>query len=253
MNVFKQFVLSLYSPKHIASFRNQGIGKTILYVFLLTLLFIIPSSYNMVVSIKDGISILKDGLEDGLPAFTIHNGKLDSKADTPVSITKGGFEFIVDDTGSMDAEDLTSVNGLALLRDQFVIIINGQEQATDYSMMDGIELTSDDIKGLLDSSTSILTIVLPFIIGFYFIFTAALNFVKISFLAFFGRVFAVTAGLGYRHIWRMTAYSITLPTVFFMIMDMFHTPVPFGSPLGWAVTLIILFLAVKEVKKTFNI
>ena len=38
MNIFKQLIVSLYSPKDIAKFHQQGIGKTILFVFFLTLI-----------------------------------------------------------------------------------------------------------------------------------------------------------------------------------------------------------------------
>ena len=37
MNVFKQLIVSLYSPKDISTFHHQKIGKTFLYVLILTL------------------------------------------------------------------------------------------------------------------------------------------------------------------------------------------------------------------------
>ncbi|WP_174881655.1 DUF1189 family protein, partial [Metabacillus niabensis] len=37
MNIFKQLFTSIYSPRTISTFRFQGIGKTILFVFILTL------------------------------------------------------------------------------------------------------------------------------------------------------------------------------------------------------------------------
>ncbi|QFT89863.1 hypothetical protein FIU87_14460 [Bacillus sp. THAF10] len=42
MNLFSQFIISLYSPKTMATFRFQGIGKTILYIFFLVLVTSIP-------------------------------------------------------------------------------------------------------------------------------------------------------------------------------------------------------------------
>ncbi|MFB5662064.1 DUF1189 family protein [Alteribacillus sp. HJP-4] len=44
MNIFKKFFKSLYSFRTIGSFRFQGIGKTILYVFFLMFIASIPSS-----------------------------------------------------------------------------------------------------------------------------------------------------------------------------------------------------------------
>lgn len=55
MNIFKQLFKSLYSPKDIAFYRFQGIGKTILYVFFLTLLSVIPTVYYFSAAVINGL------------------------------------------------------------------------------------------------------------------------------------------------------------------------------------------------------
>ncbi|WP_146908421.1 DUF1189 family protein, partial [Bacillus paralicheniformis] len=49
-----------------------------------------------------------------------------------------------------------------------------------------------------------------------------------------------------KHLWVMSAYSITLATVFFAIMDALEAVVPSQFLLNWFVNFIILFLAIKE-------
>ena len=82
-----------------------------------------------------------------------------------------------------------------------------------------------------------------------FLFTSALTFVKVSIFAMFGLLFtnSLRLGLSYRHLLRITAYSITLPTIFFTIMAAFHTVVPFGSIINWFVTIVMLYVSLKEV------
>ncbi|MGQ0517969.1 DUF1189 family protein, partial [Bacillus sp. D-CC] len=45
MSIFTQLVKSVYSPKDMALFRFQKIGKTILYIMLLCLITTIPRTF----------------------------------------------------------------------------------------------------------------------------------------------------------------------------------------------------------------
>ncbi|MDO7488130.1 DUF1189 family protein [Peribacillus frigoritolerans] len=50
----------------------------------------------------------------------------------------------------------------------------------------------------------------------------------------------------------MSAYSITLATIFFTIMDAFQAMVPFASIISWFVTLMMLYLSIKETSDNKN-
>lgn len=91
MNIFKQLLKSLYSPKDIAKFRFQGIGKTIFYVFLLTLLSILPTTYHLVTDINMGNEVTKETLKEEVPPFSFENGQLSLDSSTPVII--GSYVF----------------------------------------------------------------------------------------------------------------------------------------------------------------
>ena len=69
MNVFKQLIVSLYSPKDISTFRHQKIGKTFLYVLILTLLSILPSIYHFSTSMVDGVDTIKEIGAKGTPSL----------------------------------------------------------------------------------------------------------------------------------------------------------------------------------------
>jgi len=78
-----------------------------------------------------------------------------------------------------------------------------------------------------------------------------MKFIEISIFALFGLMFKNMIGknLQYRHLWRMAAYSVTLPTIFFTIMAALQTTVLYGFLINWFASLIVLFLAIKEVPK----
>ena len=64
LNIFKQLIVSLYSPKDISSFIKQGIGKTILYVLLLTLISLLPTFYLFNTSVINEIEDLQETLKN---------------------------------------------------------------------------------------------------------------------------------------------------------------------------------------------
>ncbi|MDF1508348.1 DUF1189 domain-containing protein [Robertmurraya sp. DFI.2.37] len=249
MNIFKQLILSIYSPKSIASWRHQGIGKTILFVFLLVLISIIPTSIQISTDIVNGFNVVEQSIDKDIPDFTIADGELISDHDSPVKIEHPDLTVIFDSTGETELNDLDlSINTIALLKNDFAIIIPGS--TTDhfsYSTMD-IALTKGDIANFVNSIDSLLAIAIPILIIFIFLFASAMKFIGISVLALIGiMIYRKGEELKYRHMWRMAAYSIVLPTIFFMIMDIFRTVVPYGFMLNWLVSILVLFLALKEI------
>lgn len=248
LNLFKQFYVSLYSPRDIASFRNQGLGKTILYVFLLSLVAIIPTSYYFNMVIKDGIGTIQETLTTEMPKFEIKNGTLTVEGNQSTVINKNGFTIFVDDTGTLTTNELAdrATNGVALLKSEFVVISSGHIQSSPYSFIEG---NNDTISSWLEDADQLLWIFLIIMSFIIYILIAAFTFLKVTIFSVFGLVFknALAKPLSYAQIWKITAYCLTLPTVFFTIMDSFQATVPFRMSLSWFIIFILLFLTLKEI------
>ncbi len=138
MNIFKQFYKSIYSPKDIAVFRFQGIGKTILYVFFLTLLSVLPSIIYLSTTLATGIDSARTVIGDELPSFSIKDGQLSAKTDVPIKITKDHFTIILDPTGAISENDVRDEgNAFALLKDKFVFASGGQTDTSAYRLCKG--------------------------------------------------------------------------------------------------------------------
>ena len=251
MNIFKQFWLSLYSPKDIAKFRFQGIGKTILYVFLLVLISSLPIFIMTANSVNNGVHAFQNAIENKLPDFEISNGKLHSDSDAPIELTNEDFDIYFDAQGTLSSETiaLKSDNAFALLPTEFVAISNGIVQSQPYSMFEGFELTKDNILQFMGQMDSLLTVILAIIIFFSYIFTAGLKFIEISILALFATLIlnVGTKNLQYRHMWRISAYSVTLATIFFTIMNSMQVTVIGGVFVNWGVSFVMVYLAYKEI------
>jgi hypothetical protein len=252
MNIFKQFYKSTYSPKDIALFRFQGIGKTILFVFFLTLISILPSIIYLSTALTTGIDTARSIVEDELPAFSIKNGQLSAKTEVPITINKDDFSIILDPTGAISENDVKDEgNAFALLKDEFVLASNGRFNSYPYSMLEGLDIKKGDLLNLMDTIDGSKGVIIPIVSVIIFLFSSAASFIEVTILALFGLALKNLLGrkLTYRQLWRMAAYSETLPTLFFTIMAAMKTSVPNSFLINWFVAIIVLYLAINEIPK----
>lgn len=250
MNLFIQMGKSLYSPKDIARYRFQGIGKTILYVFLLILISVLPSAYYTSIGLNEAVTATKETLKTDIPSFKIANGELKAETKEPMFFTKEGFTIIFDPTGAVDHTDLEARDAtFAMLKNEAVLSAGGESNSIPYTLFDKEVLTKADVTKLIDSADSSLPIFIGLLFLAIYIFSSGIKFIEISLLALFGLLLKKLAGknLHYKHLWRIAAYSVTLPTIFFTIMSLLKTVVPYSVMINWFVGSMMILLVIKEI------
>ena len=250
MNIFSQFIKSLYSPKHIALFRLQSIGKTILYAFMLSLLSILPSAIYLSNAIMDGANHMAKALTTEFPAFEIKDGKLLSNEKLPVIIENEVATFHFDSTGTLAANDISDPTGIdfGILRDEFVIAADGEVQTLPYSMVPGLELDNEKASNFIKSAKSSLYIFIGLFILLMYLFTSAIFFLEITLLAYISGIFisAMNRKANFGQQWRISAYSFTLAVTFFTFMNFIQVPVIGDVYVKWFITLMMIYLTIKE-------
>lgn len=254
MNIFKQFGKSLYSPKDVALFRFQGIGKTIGYVFLLMFISTLITSISLGVDFLNWASITNSKMINDLPNFELKNGNLTSELNSPMikEDIESGFTFIFDTTGEVTGSDVLKYpNAIALLKKEAVFVNETEPQRIPYSSFGDITLTKDSIVGFTDKLDSIVLVILPILFIFIYLFQSSLKFIGNSFLALIGLMVAkqMNRKLRYQNLWILSAYAVTIPTLFFAITDALKITIPFAFLLYWATAIIVLYLIVKEIPK----
>lgn len=249
MNVFKQLYASIYSPKLISTFRFQGIGKTILYVFILSLLSTIPTAYHFTSGLIEGLKGFDETLQKDLPTFSIEDGQLTAETDRPVEIRKASFIVILDDTGTYGVEEIEAKqNAIGILQDRFVFAANGQAQSYEYNLMN-FSLSKQDLIEVSKQFNQLLPIVISILIFVMYVFGSFVKFIEVTILALFGLAFknSLQRRLNFKQVFVIAAYATTVATIFFFIMDSLQVAVPSAFLLNWFVHLIVLYLALKEV------
>ncbi|MEH7074058.1 DUF1189 domain-containing protein [Neobacillus drentensis] len=252
MNIFKQLYKSIYSPKDIALFRFQGIGKTILYVFFLSFISILPSVFYLGSALTTGLESAKTIINDQLPDFSIKDGHLSAETKLPVTINNDNFTIILDPTGAISESDVENEgNAFALLKDQFVIAAAGRVDTYPYSMVEGVTIDKGKAVEFINGISGMKWIIIPVAALFIYLLASAGSFIKVTVLALIGLLLKNLLGrkLNYRQLWRMAAYSNTLPVMFFTIMSAINTTVPSSFMINWFVLIIVLSLAINEIPK----
>ncbi|WP_404443694.1 DUF1189 domain-containing protein [Sutcliffiella horikoshii] len=252
MNIFSQFVKSLYSPKAIASFRFQGIGKTILYVFFLVLITSIPMFITFGTSAVKLVNSTEDFLQNETPDFYIQDGEFYADVNEPFIVDEEGFTIILDPDNQLSLNEIHSYGDVVAIQSKEIIFQGaGQTDFVPLSDFQGTEVTKENLLQFMDSVGSAFPIIITVFLVVGYLFFAATKFVQISILGLFGLIIKNSLKrnkLQYRHTWVLSAYAVTLPTLIFTILQASGLELPFSSLISFAVSLFILYLIVKEVK-----
>ncbi|MGD6774523.1 DUF1189 domain-containing protein [Sutcliffiella horikoshii] len=252
MNIFSQFVKSLYSPKAMASFRFQGIGKTILYVFFLVLITSIPMFITFGTSAVKLVNSTEEFLQNETPDFYIQDGEFIADVEEPFIADEQGFTIILDPESELSLDEISSYGEVVAIQSKEIIFKGaGQTDFVPLSDFQGTEVTKENLFQFMDSAGSAFPIIITVLLLVGYLFFGATKFVQISILGLFGLLLKNVLNrnkLHYRHTWVLAAYAVTLPTFIFTLMQASGLVLPFSSLISFAVSLFVLYLIIKEVK-----
>lgn len=249
MNIFSQFVKSLYSPQTIALFRFQKIGKTILYVFLLSFLAFLPNAIHFSYGIVNGLKKLDHIIQTELPSFTIEEGNLSSDNENPIERKSGDYIVVFDNEGMFSKEEIEMrENAIGFLKHELVLVSDGTAQSFDYGLLES-PMTKKDIVNVVGQINDLLPIILSVLLFLLYFGASFAKFIEITILALIAIMFKnkLNKKLNFKQLWTLSAYAITLSTAFFIVMDAVQTAVPFKIYMNWFIHLMILFLTLKEI------
>lgn len=249
----KSWWKSLYSPKDIAVKRFEKIGKSILYVFILSLLSIIPASIYSSQDVNKVAKEFDEIVKTTIPDFEIEDGKLTSSIKKPTTFVHNETYILFDPTGEWEVTELNQYEqSIGLLQEEFAYNIGGTMQTIPYTMLTGVITSKDDFVNFVEKMQSILPILIALIILASYIFSTGIKFIEISIIAMFGLSFTriLNKDLPYRRLWLLSAYSITLAVTFLTLMHLLNITVIYSYFVYWFVSLTMLYLALREIPGT---
>jgi hypothetical protein len=248
MSIFSQFIKSFYSTKHIASYRFQKIGKTMLYVFFLSLLVALPMIYHTYSLANQQMQFFKEVAKEEVPDFEIKNGVLETNNPTQIVKERPTSTFIFDpNVTEIPSTYKNNLFTVAILKDKAIMNTfgNGWEVSYDTLTETVTKQTMENYFQIIEDMKPVLLVV---IILLTYLSACFVQFFYTTIFAALGLLLKGPHRFTYKNVWNMTAYAMTIPAVFFIIMDAFMISIPFPHFLLYSfVTMMILFFTIREI------
>lgn len=250
MKIINQFIKSLYSAKDMASYRFQKIGRSILYVFLLSALASIPLVYQLHTLFSDEFLGIKHIIIEELPDFNIEGGTLQTDDPTPITNYSSTFTFVFDpEATEVDSTVNNSDSFFAILKDRVVLRAATQEETLQFSALGTGTFSKSDTIELFTILEEMYPIFMVIMIVIAFLLTSFLKFLTVTIFGYLATLFSKSSGrtISYKQGWNIIAYTLTIPTVFFFIMDLLGITVPYSTSLQTFIVFFLLFLIIREI------
>ncbi|KHF41844.1 DUF1189 domain-containing protein [Halalkalibacter okhensis] len=247
MNYWEWFYKSFYNRKVIAYSRFRPITTTIGFVLMIIFIASIPYFISLNVTTVSSIQQLNRILENDLPNFYLSDGTLTAE-DEEVYYNEevlDGF-FLIDPYNTLSQKELLQLDeGIALQQREFLFVSNGEIQSISYLLLGLQEVSKEDLSHRISLLLNFLPILLTIITSLLYVALAGLGFISISILAFLALLFKGKRNLEYRHMWLITAHSLTLPVILLYWIDILIYPIPFTAFI--VSTFIIVLAAVTSI------
>lgn len=248
MNIFQQFFKSLYSPATIAKFRMAKIGRTILYVFLLMLIASIPMLVSLTVSMN-ALFQAGDRYIEEMPEFTVTDGTLESDMDEPFINDEEDMTLIFDSTGELSASDVEGYgNVVALLEREMIFVTGGAADRISYQEF-GVNVSKQEIENFYNTLDDLSFLIIAIVLAGFYLFNTALKFIGIFALSVIALLLKRKTAdhLTYKHLWVLSAYAVTLPTILIELLEGSGIFIPFSFVVYWIIAVVMMNLVLKHV------
>ncbi len=238
---FWQSISNFDFYKKVINFKTATVFK-----YLLILLFIASILISLGVSKKvhDFVNEAGDWVIMNLPVIVIIDGVVSVDAKMPIIIKKENFEIIIDTTGQTSSIDESVKQGMLLTKHKLTYK-QSQTQTNTYELSKIKELILD--KNTINRwKKNAFRIAFPLIFVASFIYYAIAKTLQILLFSFLPFVISGAKGLKlkYSQIFKIAAFSLTLPFILAAIVEVFLFRVRFFP------ILFILIYSVYLVKGT---
>ena len=245
-----KFAYSFFNFAAYKEFLVQGLGKSILYLFLVTLIFSTITNINVIAKFNSEISIIQATFIHSAPNFELKNGLLSVDSDEPIYYKHDGEQLIVDTSGKTNKSLLDSYSdGIYINSDEITIRQNYSTiqtlQFTDFSEFDLTNKTLQSSLSILKSIFPIILLILDPILsflvnlisGFLILGPLSLNISSI-----------MGVKLKYSKACILSFYAMTLPLLLESLLEISGIDLPVFFVIFYIVALIYCGLAIKKIK-----
>lgn len=242
------FKISLFSPSNYKKLLKLGIGRIVLYLFILSIIVGVPNSISQAMIFSKEQRVLVNSLENEEYSFEIKEGILNYKS-SPTKIDMGQYIFYIDANKELkDIESLRNIlihkdYSVAILKDGIAADFNGEKMKITYTDNGLVALNNKELIEVVKFMNIIIYIgIFIYIIAIFI--GAIIDAILLSFLAFI-IIRAQRIKLTYDSILKLSICSMTLPIII--------TIVSISGSIGMFIGGAYLFLAINNIKRDIYI
>lgn len=254
MNFFKKIIKSTYDFKSYNYFFNESFGKSILYLFLLSLILTTFINISNSITFYSSISELDTLIENNVPNFEIKNGILKVDGEMPIRIEEETNIIIIDTQNMVSEDELNSKpNGIIFYEDYYAVKSStGAINNVSYSTLGINDLSRENLPDVVRFFINILLIA-SFILGPLFAFLGKLGTTFIV-LGVSGIVISsiTKKKINYESACKLGAYSLTIPMIINALIKIIGITIPFFYLFYCIIAIVYLSLAINGLNPDYD-
>jgi hypothetical protein len=252
MGFMHKFAYSFFDFPAYKEFLVQGLGRSILYIFLVTLLFSTIANINTINTFISETSSIQSKFIQSAPEFELKDGLLTVDSKEPIFYKHNGEILIVDTSGKTNKSIADVYSNAIYINSNELILRLDYKTIQSFKLKDFSEfyITNQTIQHMLYLSkvifpfilliiNPIISFILNLVSGFLIIAPLSLNI---------GSIMGVN--LKYSKACILSFYAMTLPLLLEALLDISGITSNEFIILFYIIALIYCGLAINEIKKT---
>lgn len=250
MGFFQKFKNALYNAEAYAVFLKQGLGKAILYMFILSLILGGIISIKTAYSFNKGINEVINQSEGEIPSFRIQDGRLSVDAKMPITYKSDDMLFIVDTEHDIDDAALEEYNqGVVISATKmYSKKSTGQVEMLQFANCNNLEVTATDIQEFIVGMKGIGVVVI-IIFGILFSFIGKL--LSIFIVMGIGGIIVgalVHHKTSYETSCLLGVYALTVPMLLKFIVSFIGVTIPYFFVVYYGIALVYVGRAIIAIR-----
>ncbi len=267
MSIYQMFLGSFFQFKNLISVRKSPFGKVIFYLVLLSFVYAIPLTIQ-VMNVFGNLHADGQKIAEKLPDFTIKDNQLSSPEENSGFIYQSNYLiFTFDPDNKRNATDIQSdlkgkLMSIGMLKDQLIILFPSDETTQSLLGDTSFHLTYDQSIFSSFNGKTIKSVLaekrLPWFL-YVIIFLVAIypSFINLVFTILFTALFSsiwlkrMDRSLTFLETLKLVIVSATVPTLLSTLIMLFHYSFNSGTFLFLA-TSFIVYQAVRKTKSSLK-
>lgn len=252
MGVRHKFAYSFFDFAAYKEFLVQGLGKSILYIFLVTLIFSTITNLNTINKFISETSDIQTTFTKTAPKFELKNGLFTIDSTEPIYYRNDGQTLIVDTSGKTNKSTVESYSDAIYIDSNELIVKQNYKtiQVMKFSDIPEFNVTNKTIQKVLYLSKIIFPVILLILDPIIsFILNLISGFLILGPMCLFISSF-MNVKLNYSKACILSFYAMTMPLLLQALLDISGMVSPEFHIIFYLITLIYCGLAIKELKNT---